>query len=90
MLEENKDKWKDKIRFIVLHFHPIEKDRFDWVFQKKLDFLEIYYLEEGVMDYFPRHYGISSVPCIFMIDKEKKIKFKNYERNLYFKFDEYK
>ena len=42
------------------------------MFQKKIDFLEIYYLENGVMDYFPKNHGISHVPCIFMIDKEKK------------------
>lgn len=86
-LEENKEKWKNKIRFIGIHFHKIDKNKLDWVFQKKIDFLEIYYLENGVMDYFPKHHGISHVPCIFMIDKEKKIKFKNYEKNLYFKFD---
>ena len=87
MLEENKEKWKNKIRFIALHFHEIDEKRLDFVLQKKLDFLEIYYLENGVNDSFPRKNGISHVPAIFMIDKEKNIKFKNYETNLYFKFD---
>jgi len=87
MLEENKEKWKDKIRFIALHFHDIDEKRLDWVLKKKIDFLEIYYLENGVNDSFPRRHGIGHVPAIFMIDREKKIKFKNYETNLYFKFD---
>ncbi len=65
----------------------IDEKRLDFVLQKKLDFLEIYYLENGVNDSFPRKNGISHVPAIFMIDKEKNIKFKNYETNLYFKFD---
>ena len=87
MLEENREKWKDKIRFICLHFHEIDKERLDFALSKKFDFLEIYYLEKGVNDYFPRKHGIGHVPVIFLIDKEKKIKFKNYEINLYFKFD---
>ena len=87
MLEENREKWKDKIRFIALHFHEIDEKRLDFVLQKNLEFLEIYYLENGVNDSFPRKNGISHVPVIFMIDKEKNVKFKNYETNLYFKFD---
>lgn len=77
MLEGNKDNWKDKIRFIAIHFHEVDEKRLDWVFQKKLDFLEIYYLEDGVIDSFPRKNGIGHVPFIFMIDKEKNIKYKN-------------
>ena len=87
ILEENKEKWKDKIRFIAIHFHEIEEKKLEWVFKKNLDFFEIYYLDNGVMDEFPRHFNINHVPFIFMIDKENKMKFKNYETNLYFKFN---
>ena len=38
MLEENKEKWKDKIHFIALHFHDIDEKRLDWVLKKKYFF----------------------------------------------------